>query len=36
MIWHNLDIMHIEKNVIDNVMDSTFDIPGRSKDNLSA
>ena len=36
MIRHNLDVMHIEKNVFDNIMDTIFDVPGRSKDNLNA
>ncbi|XP_039146743.1 uncharacterized protein LOC120283984 [Dioscorea cayenensis subsp. rotundata] len=35
MIRHNLDVMHIEKNVFDNIMDTIFDIPGKTKDNLN-
>ena len=33
---HNLDVMHIEKNVTDNVLYTLLNEVGRSKDNLSA
>ncbi|OMO99515.1 Transposon, En/Spm-like protein [Corchorus capsularis] len=36
MIRHNLDAMHIEKNVFDNVIATVMDVPGKSKDNLNA
>ncbi|XP_074266925.1 uncharacterized protein LOC141590217 [Silene latifolia] len=33
---HNLDVMHIEKNVCDNVLGTLLDIPGKSKDHTNA
>ena len=36
LIRHNLDVMHIEKNVFDNVFNTVMDVPGRSKDNASS
>ncbi|KAL2249440.1 UNVERIFIED_CONTAM: hypothetical protein Sindi_2417700 [Sesamum indicum] len=33
MIRHNLDIMHIEKNVFDNIFDTVMNIKGKTKDN---
>ncbi|XP_012828024.1 PREDICTED: uncharacterized protein LOC105949285 [Erythranthe guttata] len=36
LIRHNLDIMHIEKNVCDNIMWTVLGIKGKSKDNLNA
>jgi hypothetical protein len=35
-VRHNLDVMHIEKNVFDNVFFTILDVPGKSKDNLKA
>jgi hypothetical protein len=35
-IRHNLDIMHIEKNVIDNIIGTLLDMNGKTKDNLKA
>ena len=35
-IRHNLDVMHIEKNVFDNIFNTVANIPGKSKDNLKA
>jgi hypothetical protein len=35
MLRHNLDIMHIEKNVMDNILDTILDIKGKIKDNLA-
>ena len=35
-IRHNLDVMHIEKNVFDNVLNTVLNVPGKSKDNLKA
>ncbi|KAL0462817.1 UNVERIFIED_CONTAM: hypothetical protein Slati_0169300 [Sesamum latifolium] len=36
LIRHNLDVMHIEKNVFDNIFNSVMDIKGKMKDNLNA
>ncbi|KAM0027483.1 hypothetical protein Hdeb2414_s0019g00540781 [Helianthus debilis subsp. tardiflorus] len=33
---HNLDVMHIEKNICDNVIGTLLDISGKSKDHLKA
>ncbi|XP_057537999.1 uncharacterized protein LOC130815526 [Amaranthus tricolor] len=33
---HSLDVMHIEKNMFDNVIGTLLDIPGKSKDHKSA
>ncbi|XP_020080549.1 uncharacterized protein LOC109704193 [Ananas comosus] len=36
LLRHNLDVMHIEKNVFENVYGTLANIEGKSKDNLSA
>ncbi|XP_057760478.1 uncharacterized protein LOC130980854 [Arachis stenosperma] len=36
LLRHNLDVMHIEKNVSDNVLYTLLNETGRSKDNLKA
>ncbi|XP_058729647.1 uncharacterized protein LOC131601773 isoform X2 [Vicia villosa] len=36
LIRHNLDVMHIEKNVFDNVFNTVMDIKGKTKDNAKA
>lgn len=36
LLQHNLDPMHIEKNVCDNVVYTLLNDPGKSKDNLKA
>ncbi|XP_038706800.1 uncharacterized protein LOC120002208 isoform X2 [Tripterygium wilfordii] len=36
LIRHNLDVMHIEKNVCDNVLWTLLGTAGKSKDNLNA
>ncbi|KAK1663538.1 hypothetical protein QYE76_051697 [Lolium multiflorum] len=36
LIRNNLDIMHIEKNVFDNIVNTVLDVDKRSKDNLNA
>ncbi|KAL0387661.1 UNVERIFIED_CONTAM: hypothetical protein Sradi_2647900 [Sesamum radiatum] len=36
MIQHNLDVMHIEKNVFDNIFNTVMNIKGKTKDNLNA
>ena len=33
---HNLDVMHIEKNVIDNIIGTLLNLDGKTKDNLKA
>jgi hypothetical protein len=33
---HNLDVMHIEKNVVDNIIGTLLDIKGKTKDNHEA
>ena len=33
LIRHNLDVMHVEKNVFDNVFNTVMDIKGKTKDN---
>ena len=36
MLRHNLDVMHIEKNVMDNILSTLLDIKGKIKDNFAA
>lgn len=36
LLRHNLDVMHIEKNVLDNLVFTLLDDKGKSKDNLNA
>ncbi|KAL0359822.1 UNVERIFIED_CONTAM: hypothetical protein Sangu_0831600 [Sesamum angustifolium] len=36
LIQHNLDVMHIEKKVIDNIFNTVMDIKGKTKDNMNA
>ena len=36
LIRHNLDFMHIEKNVLDNIIGTLLDMKGKTKDNLKA
>ncbi|XP_057739900.1 uncharacterized protein LOC130957009 [Arachis stenosperma] len=36
LIRHNLDIMHIEKNVFDNIFNTVMDVKGKTKDNANA
>ena len=36
ILRHNLDVMHIEKNVCDNILGTLVNIEGMSKDNLLA
>jgi hypothetical protein len=35
LLWHNLDVMHIEKNVMDNMLGTILDIPRKTKDDLA-
>ena len=34
MLHHNLDVMHIEKNVVDNIIGTLLNLDGKTKDNL--
>ena len=36
MVRHNLDVMHIEKNVFENVFNTVLDVQGKTKDNAKA
>ena len=36
LIRHNLDLMHIEKNVCDNILGTLLDVDGKTKDNLKS
>ncbi|XP_021743330.1 uncharacterized protein LOC110709416 isoform X2 [Chenopodium quinoa] len=36
LLRHNLDVMHIEKNVFDNILGTLLDIRGKSKDHIKA
>jgi hypothetical protein len=36
LLRYNLDVMHIEKNVIDNILHTIMDTNGKTKDNLKA
>jgi hypothetical protein len=36
LLRHNLDVMHIEKNVMDNILGTILDIPGKTKDDHAA
>ncbi|XP_021728483.1 uncharacterized protein LOC110695577 [Chenopodium quinoa] len=36
LIRHNLDVMHIEKKVFDNVFHTVMDVKGKTKDNVKA
>jgi hypothetical protein len=36
LLRHNLDVMHIEKNIMDNILRTLLYIKGKSKDNLQA
>ncbi|XP_042973519.1 uncharacterized protein LOC122305193 [Carya illinoinensis] len=37
-LWlrHNLDVMHIEKNIFDNILCTLMNIPGKNKDNINS
>ena len=36
MLRHNLDVMCIEKNVVDNIIGILLNLDGKTKDNLKA
>ncbi|KAF5470111.1 hypothetical protein F2P56_010651 [Juglans regia] len=33
---HNLDVMHIEKNIFDNILWTLMNVPGKTKDNINS
>ncbi|XP_050207513.1 uncharacterized protein LOC126656931 [Mercurialis annua] len=36
IIRHNLDVMHIEKNVFDNIFNTVLNVPGKTKDHAKS
>ncbi|KAK2654990.1 hypothetical protein Ddye_008042 [Dipteronia dyeriana] len=36
VLCHNLDVMHIEKNVCDNIINTLLNVKGKSKDGLNS
>ena len=36
LLRHNLNVIHIEKNMMDNILNTIMDIKGKAKDNLEA
>jgi len=36
LLRHNLDVMHIEKNVFENIFNIVMDVKGKTKDNIKA
>ena len=34
-LWHNLDVMHIEKNIFDNISGTLLELEGRNKDTVN-
>lgn len=36
LIRHNLDVMHIKRNVFDNIFNTMMDVPRKKKDNIKA
>ena len=36
LIRHNLDVMHIENNVFDNIFNTIMDVKNKIKDNVKA
>ena len=36
MVRHNLDVMHVEKNVFDNIFNTMMDIKAKTKDTANA
>ena len=36
VLRHNLEVMHIEKNVVDNIIGTLLNLNGKTKDNLKA
>ena len=36
VLRHNLDVMHIKNNVVDNIIGTLLNLDGKTKDNLKA
>ena len=36
LLRHNLDVMHIEKNIVDSILGTLLDISGKTKDHAKA
>ena len=36
ILHHNLDVMHIEKNICDNIVSTLLSIDGKSKDDMNS
>ncbi|XP_021767736.1 uncharacterized protein LOC110732126 [Chenopodium quinoa] len=36
LVRHNLDVMHVEKNVCENILGTLLDLPGKNKDSVNA
>jgi hypothetical protein len=36
LLRHNLDVMHIEKNMFENIFNTVMDVKGKTKDNIKA
>jgi len=36
LLCYNLDVMHIEKNVFENIFNTVMDVKGNTKDNIKA
>jgi tRNA A37 threonylcarbamoyladenosine dehydratase len=36
LLHHNLNVMHIEKNMFENIFNSIMDVKGKIKDNIKA
>ena len=36
MLRHNLDVMHIERNMFENIFNTVMDMKGKTKDNIKA
>ena len=36
VLHHNLEVMHIEKNIVDNIIDTLLNLDGKTNDNLRA
>jgi len=36
LLCHNLDVMHMEKNMFENIFNTVMDVKGKIKDNIKA
>ncbi|XP_022870847.1 uncharacterized protein LOC111390092 [Olea europaea var. sylvestris] len=36
LVRHNLDVMHVEKNICDSILDTLLDVKGKSKDGINS